>query len=115
MPSIELGRRALTEDQFGGLSSDLQSQIQGSEGYNFLPILGAHVLEGDALNLFLGSQIDQATDPAQISPTGGTPQLPRVPRQGGSLLGTAASRALSRSAFSRTRQQGIRRPLVSGY
>jgi hypothetical protein len=43
--------------------------------------------------------------------------LARVPRnlRTGSFVGTSASRSLSNSAFNRSKQVGLRQPLLSGY
>lgn len=116
--AIDIGSRIVQQKDFRSLDKPLRSQIRGAEGYTFFggnaQRQNLHFLTGDALNLFLGSQLDAATDPSQISPTGASPGLARVPRSGGSLLGTAAARSLSRSAFSRTRQQGLRKPLLAG-
>lgn len=112
---INLGRQAIKNEEFDALDETFRNQLSQSSGFTSFPIIGGHLLEGDALNLFLGRQLDTETDPEQISPTGAPPSLQtRVPRSGGSLLGTSASRALSRSAFSRKRQTGLSRPLLSG-
>lgn len=75
--------------------------------------LGDFSLNKKRAELFGKSVLADELDPANLSPNGQQPRLPRG--LSGGFLGSAAARSLSRSGSRRSTTTGVGRPLLSGY